>query len=510
MAEEIGSRQISNEQIPTTEETQIHQLGALPKKPEVDVDNARKVSTDSCALNHVPGFPHFVRNIRHFVAHQSYVRSLFAAGHGYPMYDTGTVSEVPEDYTNIRGISIGDVGVLSNHGEFVFAFNLFLPPDHPYNKGNTPASFSPLEPLEESEIQTVDEYFPRGAVVTSKGIKVTRHSESPLRLSFHSSERIGGLLVLPEGATRQDASTDRIHKYVARHAHDWAYFFSQRRWDPSTNGSTYVVTGVDKTSNCSTMAFQVRLSTSPRIRATYGKKALVAPDGISAVRNTIKPKVTTPPSRNLCVFLRGIRIGVGRAEWIENVDERPDNVEYATLYTELYFPPPWITVFKARIALRLGFGRIGERPGFSYFVHPFHLSDIIGPMMLSLRPDAPLVLIDDLVESIDSNQNASTKGPLERRPPLTFSCSKGASFRDFRMMVTELFDHYDVVEHDGILRLKRNSKESIAKVSWRTDIRHLFTPMYNRNWASRAFTELVRKGQHHMDTNAHLPKHRTQ
>jgi len=64
-------------------------------------------------------------------------------------------------------------------------------------------------------------------------------------------------------------------------------------------------------------------------------------------------------------------------------------------------------------------------------------------------PDASLVLIDDFVEFIDSNQNLSTEGPFERRSPLNFSCSKGPSFKDFRMMVKELFEFYDVVEHEG-------------------------------------------------------------
>ncbi|KIM37481.1 hypothetical protein M413DRAFT_30940 [Hebeloma cylindrosporum] len=347
-------------------ETPIQHRSDLPKdhwQENDPKDVAIKVSTDPCVFNHFPGFPQFVRNIKPFSPQQSYVRSMFATGHGYPMYDAVTVARIPDDYKAVRGISIGDVGVLSHEGEFLFAFNIFLPSDHPYNKGRPPESFSPLEPLEESEIQTVDEYFPRGAVVTSKGIKVIRHSENPLHLSFRSSERIGGLLVLPEGATRQDASTERIHKYVARHAHDWAYFFAQLRWFPSTNGSTYVVTGVDKASDCSTMAFQVQPNTSPKIMARYEKKALRASDGLSAARNAIKRGVTTPPSLSLCVFLRGIRIGVRRTEWIENT-ERPRNPEFTTPYTELYLPPSWVAVARAKLALRLG---IRDRPIFTYF-----------------------------------------------------------------------------------------------------------------------------------------------
>ena len=103
--------------------------------------------------------------------------------------------------------------------------------------------------------------------------------------------------------------------------------FAQSRWHPSKNGSTYVVTGVNKTSNCSTMAFQVRLNSPAKIIARYRNKALFALYGLSAVRNAIKPKAMTPPSRSLCAFFREIRIGVGRAEWIENTEERPDNAD---------------------------------------------------------------------------------------------------------------------------------------------------------------------------------------
>jgi len=157
-----------------------------------------------------------------------------------------------------------------------------------------------------------------------------------------------------------------MHEYVAHNAHEWAFFFAQSRWHPSKNGSAYVVTGVDKTSDCSTMAFQVRLNARAKIIARYENRALFASDGLSAVRNEIKRKPTTPPTRNLCVFLRGIRIGVGRAEWIENIEERPENAEFTTPYTELYFPPRWTAILKSK--LRLGAGHKSDGlPAFTYF-----------------------------------------------------------------------------------------------------------------------------------------------
>jgi hypothetical protein len=39
--------------------------------------------------------------------------------------------ELDDDFRNTRGISIGDVGVLSPGNQFIFAFNIFLPADHP-------------------------------------------------------------------------------------------------------------------------------------------------------------------------------------------------------------------------------------------------------------------------------------------------------------------------------------------------------------------------------------------
>jgi hypothetical protein len=88
--------------------------------------------------------------------------------------------ELDDDFRNTRGISIGDVSFLSSKNQFIFQFNIFLPADHLYNKDSVPESFVPLSPLQESEICTTADYFPRGYVVASKGVNVTRHSEDPL------------------------------------------------------------------------------------------------------------------------------------------------------------------------------------------------------------------------------------------------------------------------------------------------------------------------------------------
>ncbi|KIM44603.1 hypothetical protein M413DRAFT_47205, partial [Hebeloma cylindrosporum] len=64
-----------------------------------------------------------------------YASLLFASGHGYPLYYPETVvTHLPTEFRKICGISIGDVGVLSKSNEFLFAFNISLPADHPYNQ----------------------------------------------------------------------------------------------------------------------------------------------------------------------------------------------------------------------------------------------------------------------------------------------------------------------------------------------------------------------------------------
>ena len=131
-------------------------------------------------FGHVPGFTHFISQRNPSNADKIFASSLFASGHGYALFYPETMLELDDDFRNTRGISIGDVGVLSPGNQFIFAFNIFLPADHPYNKGNAPESFVPLDPLQDSEICTTTDYFPRGYVIASKGVKVTRHSEDPL------------------------------------------------------------------------------------------------------------------------------------------------------------------------------------------------------------------------------------------------------------------------------------------------------------------------------------------
>jgi len=56
------------------------------------------------------------------------------------MWIPGPNMKLPMEYRR-NGIRIGDVGVIYRREGFSFLFNIFLPADHPVNKGRVPDDF---------------------------------------------------------------------------------------------------------------------------------------------------------------------------------------------------------------------------------------------------------------------------------------------------------------------------------------------------------------------------------
>ena len=127
-----------------------------------------------------------------------------------------------------------------------------------------------------------------------------------------------------------------MQDYVARNGVKWASFFANEDDYSAANGATYVITGVDKTSACSMLTFPSRPLTI-KMSATYEDGRLFALEGMSKARNEGKAKISPSVPNNLCVFMRGIRIGLGTTEWTENVDETP---EHLTPYSEVFIAMP--------------------------------------------------------------------------------------------------------------------------------------------------------------------------
>ncbi|KIM44602.1 hypothetical protein M413DRAFT_442566 [Hebeloma cylindrosporum] len=344
-----------------------------PKAPQIS----------SSIFGHVPGFTHFISQRNPSNPDKIFASALFASGHGYALFYPETMLQLDDDFRKTRGITIGDVGVLTPRNQFTFAFNMFLPADHPYNKGNTPESFLPLSPLQESEICTTPDYFPPGYVIASKGVNVVRHSQNPLHITFNSSERRGAFMLLPEGATRHDISpsTTRVLEYLRDNAVSWGLHFAQHIRFSAANGSPYVVTGVDKTSSCANLAFPIR-PPSVMMSATYQNGSLDTMERMSIAREAEADKTLSPIPKNLCAFMRGIRIGLGRNEWIENVDER---TEARTVYTEIFVDTPRLRLPFLNISIWGKDEQVLSLNEKSFFIkHAFHPSDVAAQIMLCL------------------------------------------------------------------------------------------------------------------------------
>ena len=159
-------------------------------------------------------------------------------------------------------------------------------------------------------------------------------------------------MILPEGATRHDISTSctRVFEYVKDNVVSWTRHFAQSLRYSTANGSPYVVTGVDKTSACANLAFPNR-PPSVKMSASYENGLLRPMERMSIARGATADENLSPIPNNLCAFMRGIRIGLGRTEWIENVDER---TEGRTFYTEIFIDTPRLRLPLLKTIVRFG------------------------------------------------------------------------------------------------------------------------------------------------------------
>jgi hypothetical protein len=140
-----------------------------------------------------------------------------------------------------------------------------------------------------------------------------------------------------------------VLEYVAQNTAKWASFFAdvvQRRMERLGSDSCY--TEVDETNACSMLTFPSMPPRKPNMSALYRNRELLS---VGNMRLNTRGEKETSASlfNNLRVFMRGIRIGLGRSEWIENVNETP---EYMTPYTQVSVPRPQRPVINFTFCLK--------------------------------------------------------------------------------------------------------------------------------------------------------------
>lgn len=96
---------------------------------------------------------------------QVYSKLLSSRGHGYPLYIPEPNENLPYEYRQ-RGISIGDVGIITSDGGFDFLFNVCLSATDPINNDNVPEGFVPLV-LDQRDIFRQSHRHSPGAIISS-------------------------------------------------------------------------------------------------------------------------------------------------------------------------------------------------------------------------------------------------------------------------------------------------------------------------------------------------------
>ncbi|KIK52193.1 hypothetical protein GYMLUDRAFT_64393 [Collybiopsis luxurians FD-317 M1] len=79
-----------------------------------------------------------------------YVRLLLPKKRGYPLWNPRPVGwQIPDAY-RASGVSIGDIGIMNEFGEFDYLFNIGLPANDPVNLRRVPSDFIPLPEIRDN------------------------------------------------------------------------------------------------------------------------------------------------------------------------------------------------------------------------------------------------------------------------------------------------------------------------------------------------------------------------
>lgn len=145
-----------------------------------------------------------------------YERHLLVEHHGFPLWAPQPHSRLPLSYRR-KGVSIGDVGIITKDGYFDFLFNICLPRGHASNPTFLPTNFSPvyLLPTDVSELRQHD----------SGSCLLTSTTERLRGLSFRCNGPEGSILVMPNGAYHEDLlNLHKFQRIAVKNAENWYKF----------------------------------------------------------------------------------------------------------------------------------------------------------------------------------------------------------------------------------------------------------------------------------------------
>ena len=93
-----------------------------------------------------------------------YERHLLVKKHGFPLWAPQPHSGLPLSYRR-KGVSIGDVGIITQEGYFDFLFNICLPLGDECNPAHLPTNFSPVH-LSRTDVSALREHDSGSCLLT--------------------------------------------------------------------------------------------------------------------------------------------------------------------------------------------------------------------------------------------------------------------------------------------------------------------------------------------------------
>ncbi|KAF9473879.1 hypothetical protein BDN70DRAFT_997415 [Pholiota conissans] len=329
---------------------------------------------------------------------------MLSLGHAGVYHVGGNINR--PKYHIAQGGFLGDVGWLNERGSFSYCFNIFYPPDHPiqYTKGRVPQNFRPFEPpLSPVDVRTHPNYLPPGAILCTEGVRYSQSSASPLKAEFIVNAQEGAVLVLPDGATREElVNPSAIHAYVNEHAVTWYQLFNGDNdgttENPVANGTLLVVTSVVRAKSWVMAIFPFQgnnvVQYAKNVRFKYDAEAIRYPWEQITKWHPINYQYERAAEGEVgAVLLGGLSMALSPSLWSNNVAYiLLDSVQSCPV---LLVPPMGLNERLQRITNYMR-GAI-EPPILDDSQGHFHPSPIILQILLLSNPAASMGVVDDSI-----------------------------------------------------------------------------------------------------------------
>ena len=160
------------------------------------------------------------------------------------------------------------------------------------------------------------------------------------KFSLNTTAREGGVMVLPDGGSREDLDDcPELLEYIEKHAIDWYQHFAtslKARVSVAVNASLYLVTGCDRARSVSSLTIPGTPETAGSyVEMSYNQEESSpwSGDGMEMTRR-ISVRREENEEKFYSFFLRGIKVALNNQTFIRHVKyDPPEDHYYYTLLT---------------------------------------------------------------------------------------------------------------------------------------------------------------------------------